>query len=214
MKKLTTLIIMILMISLVTGCGGSQHFNGSMLLPSHADDLPINDTAISVTDEVPDEETGKNNENDDSIELIPSIDYRDYSIIINDYDVDYGIYNNMTLSEFPLDVFIAWCLGSDGAYAAAANHVLFDRFLSDPDELLEYMILIGDEIIHDDYAKVWLCRKLATEAVSRNEFEGNVRISLPEIIDNLMEKYQSGDKTELLSLILGQYDSYIKENFG
>ena len=202
------------MIFPVAGCGGTQNTDGSTLSPRHIDFLPVNDTPMPTPDEIPDEETGDINESDYDVIPLPSIDYRDYGITINDYDVDYGPYNEMTLDEFPLVVLIAWCLGSDGGYAAAAYHVLFERFLSVPDELLEYIILIGDEKIHDDFAKVWLCRGIAVEAINRNEFEGNVRISLPEIIDNLMDKYQSGEKAELLSLIIEQYDLYIQENFG
>ena len=144
----------------------------------------------------------------------PSIDYIDYGIIIKNNGVDFGPYNNMSLGEFPLDAFIAWCLGSDGAYAAAANQVLFERFLADPDGILEYFALIGDNVVRNESVKVLLCRKLAVGAISRNEFEGNNRVSLIESIDELKAKYQSGVKVDLLSLISEQYDSYIKENFG
>jgi len=200
------------MIFPIAGCGGKQHIDDNTLSLSHPNDLEISETQIPTTDEASDVETGNINKNDEGIAQLPSIDYRDYGITINDYDVDYGVYSNMSLIEFPLDVFIAWCLGSDGAYAAATYHVLFERFLSDPDEILEYIVLIGDKIIHDDYAKVWLCRSIAVEAISRNEYEGNVRISLPEIIDDLMVKYQSNEKAELLSLILKQYDLFLLDN--
>jgi len=86
--------------------------------------------------------------------------------------------------------------------------------LADPDEILEYLILVGDETINDDQAKVIVCRNLAIGAIGRNEFEGNKRISLIDFIDDLNEKYQTGDKAELLSLIMEQYDAYILENFG
>jgi len=209
MNKLIVLIITILMIFLLAGCGGTQLPDGT-LPSSHAEnDLTITDTPVPT----PDEETGDPDESENDIAQLPSIDYRDYGITINEYDVDYGAYSEMALDEFPLDAFIAWCLGSDGAYAAAANQVLFEWFLADPDEILEYIALIGDEIIHDDYAKVWLCRSIAIGAISRNEFEGNVRISLPDYIDNLKAKYPSGEKAELLSIILEQYDLYIQENF-
>jgi len=215
MKKLTNLTIGVLMILLIAGCGGPLDADGNTLPSSQTeDDLPINDTPAPTPDEMPDEETGDINENDKDVVQLPSIDYRDYGITINDYDVDYGPYNEMDLDKFPLDAFIAWCLGSDGAYSAAAYHVLLDRFLADTDEILEYIALIGDEVIHDNYAKIWLCRSIAVAAISRNEFEGNDRFSLPDTIDDFKAKYQSSEKVELLSLISEQYDLYIMENYG
>ena len=215
MKNLIALPLVILMALTIVACDGS-HINGQNPADQNQTDdgLSTNDSFDSLPKTILDEESDNISVNDNDVAYNPSIDYRDYGITINEYDVDYGLYSEVALADFPLDVFIAWCLGSDGAYSVAAYHVLLDRFISNPDEILGYIILIGDNIVHDEYAKVRLCRGIAIAAISRNEFEGNVRISLPEFIDDLFVKYQSGVKFELLSSISEQYDSYLQENYG
>ena len=91
-----------------------------------------------------------------------SIDINDYfEVTINAYDIDFFRIDTGTsdwlLHELPLNMLVAYFLGTDGAYSYAATYELRTRFLETPDEILEYVVLVGDNIVRTETVKELLC---------------------------------------------------------
>ena len=139
---------------------------------------------------------------------VPSVDYRDY-------DIDYET-TSMLFHEFPLEKLGAYYLGGDGAYSYGASYELRDRFLDDPDEVVEYIAMVGDILVRGEYARIWLC-----EAIMSLYFFDDSDVpftdSASAILEELMEKYKfRSDKAAEVVMILnskfeaalGEYNSW------
>ena len=124
-------------------------------------------------------------------------DQQDISIDYNDYDIDYET-TEMNFHEFPLNKLVAYYLGGDGAYSYGASYELHYRIVANPDEVLRYIALVGDNIVRDEPAKVWLCDAI----VSRYIFDDDYTVeSFRELLDQLEETYKP-ESPEIEELIL------------
>jgi len=134
----------------------------------------------------------------------PSVDYRDYGI---DYET-----TSMNFPEFPLDMLVAYYLGGDGAYSYGASYELHYRFVAYPDTVLEYIALIGDNIVRDEPAKVWLCHSLVYSSFYNDGIVGED--SFIAFLDQLEETYknQSG-LTELLMIMRSKFEEVVEEHY-
>ena len=138
-------------------------------------------------------------------------DQQDVSIDYKDYGIDYET-TDMNFHEFPLNKLVAYYLGGDGAYSYGANFELHDRFIANPDEILKYIALVGDNIIRDEPAKVWLCDAL----VYRYFYDDTYTIdSFRELLDQLEEiyKFESPEIEELLLLMRNKLEEVIEYNY-
>jgi len=137
-------------------------------------------------------------------ENIPSIDYRDY-------DIDYET-TSMLFHEFPLEKLVAYYLGGDGAYSYGASYELRDRFLDDPDEMVEYIALVGDLIVRGEPVKILLC-----DAIMSLYFFGDSDIPFEDsartILEDLTERYKlrSDKAAEVVVILNNKFEASLEE---
>ena len=124
-------------------------------------------------------------------------DQQNISIDYNDYGIDYEA-TDINFQEFPLNKLVAYFLGLDGEYSYGASYELHSRFVADPDEVLKYIALVGDNIVRYRPAKRWLC----DDIVCRYYFDESYSVAaFLWLLDQLEETY-TPESPEIVELIL------------
>jgi len=173
-KKLPAILAVIV---LAVGCAGPG-----------TDPAPAMESTPEVPSETIESPVQEDNQNNDQQDI--SIDY-------NDYDIDYEA-TDINFQEYPLNKLVAYFLGGDGEYSYGASYELHSRFVANPDEVLKYIALVGDNIVRYRPAKRWLC----DDIVCRYYFDESYSVvAFLYLLDQLEETYKS-ESHEIVELIM------------
>jgi len=221
MKEKIIVPIAVILISgiALTGCAGSvvdksiPHLEAEPIETAVPEESNLLDEP-SVEDEA---EEFSSDRSFDFLRQIPSTDINDYfEVTINAYDIDFYRIDTGTstwyLHELPLNMLVAYFLGTDGAYSYAATYELRTRFLETPDEILEYVVLVGDNIVRTETVKELLCAAIVapcyfddTDIQNTDMFEAT--------LEDLENKHNSPQSSvaEILIILRGLYEQALRE---
>jgi len=148
---------------------------------------------------------------------IPSIDIEDYfDVTIPDYEISFDSIrlgtNEWSLYELTLNELGAYYLGTDGAYSYGASYELRDRFIENPDDMLEYISLVGESTVRGEPAKYLLCEAI----ISLYFFDDSdipFKDSIRAILDDLEEKHKlhSNSVAEVVVILRDLYEERLDE---
>jgi len=193
-----------IMLIVTVGCTSSETDPAQTLEPMsevvHEPGLPL----VQADNSGMHENTGRD---DPTLYEIPG--RQDISIDYRDYDIDYET-TSMNFHEFPLDKLVAYYLGGDGAYSYGASYELYYRFIANPDEVLEFIALVGGNIVRGEPAKVRLCNAIVSIYFFDDILNPN---SFRTVLDSLEESYglQSNEIIEILRIMGDRLEENIEE---
>jgi len=146
-----------------------------------------------------------------------SIDINDYfEVTINAYDIDFFRIDTGTsdwlLHELPLYMLVAYYLGTDGAYSYAATYELRERFLETPDVMLEYIVLVGENIVRNETVKELLCTAIVAPYFFYDTDSQYTDLFEATLVD-LENKHNSprSSEAEFLVILRGLYEQALRE---
>jgi len=217
MNKLTAVTLAFLLIIAITACGGLfPTGDDSHSLEQNNDHTPMPENTVSAPETASPDLYDDGNDDIDTTQ-IPSIDINDYfDVIYSDYEVEFYRLdlktNDWNLQELPLYMLGAYYLGTDGAYSYGASYELRDRFIANPDEMLEYITLVGENTLRGESVKSLLCSAI----VSMYFFDDSdipFTDSMRTILDDLEEKYkfQSTGVTEVVIILKNTFERNLEE---
>jgi len=159
------------------------------------------------------------NNSEHTNQQIPSVDYRDYGIVHGlSYEID-----GMHMSEYPLERLVAYYLGSDGAYSYSPSFELLARFIENPNEMLEFIALVGEITVRGESVKSLLCVAIVLTYLYNRDIVfpslNNSDTNIPSaeyfeiILDTLEEKHklESNSVTEVIVMLRSAYEERLEE---
>lgn len=145
--------------------------------------------------------------------IVETADYEETTWnVVSIRSEDYGITPEMRsgadmpdFTKLSLSALCAYYLDVDSAGAEIAAEELYQRFLSAPNTVLNYMALIGDQTIRTgtEPAAVFLCRSIATTDV--NVYGQSERFY--DILEKYKGYYPSGRVAKLLETLENAYNA-------
>lgn len=129
---------------------------------------------------------------------------------------DYGITDAMLSGEesanFPqlsIEALGAYCLYADGAMSESSTEELYQRFMGDPDAVLNYLVKLGGQSSRDgDTASAALCRMIAYN----DAFGYDATPEFSAILQARRETNPSGPVSDLLECLQAEHDAALERN--